>query len=248
MEQKISIDNLVIEVTRKCNLTCEHCLRGDAQNLDLKHGVISDLFEHNDIDYISTVTFTGGEVTLNIEAINRFIDTCNDYNVNVGSFYIVINGVNIPNEFITTVARLYAFCDDNEISQIQVSESDFYFGQDIDQIKKLELFKIFSRKPTADHEHLILQGRAVEWANDYVGGAGRMIDIDSENQELLEEYEDFDKYGAVRGTLYLNVNGDILGCCDLSYESQDAYKLGNVKTDTIRDILKELNKEYNAEA
>lgn len=246
-QDKLNIDNLIVEVTRRCNLTCEHCLRGDAQNIDLKHGVVSDLFEHNNVGYISTVVFTGGEPTLNIDAINRFIDTCNDYNVSVGSFYMVINGVSIPDEFILTVARLYAFCDDNEISQVQVSESPFYEGQNVEQIKKLELFKIFSRKPTADNNHLILEGRAVDWANDYVYGEGRVMEIDGYNKEWLDEYEDFDNYPCIRGDMYLNVNGDIIACCDLSYESQDKHKLGNVKMDTLRDILKELDKKYNQE-
>lgn len=242
---KLTIDSLVIEVTRRCNLTCEHCLRGDAEDLDLKHGVISDLFEHNDIGYISTVTFTGGEPTLNCAAIDRFIDTCNDYSVSVGSFYIVVNGVSIPDEFILTVARLYNFCDDNEISQVQVSDSHFYYGQDIDQINKLEVFKIFSRRETSNDEYLISQGNAIEYITDYVDGDGRTINIDSENAELVTDY-DYD-VNCIRGTLYLNVNGDLLGCCDLSYESQEQYKLGNVKTDTLKDILKELDKKYNNE-
>ena len=32
---EIYVESLVIEVTRRCNMRCEHCLRGDAQNLDI---------------------------------------------------------------------------------------------------------------------------------------------------------------------------------------------------------------------
>lgn len=243
MEPKITINNLIIEITRKCNLTCEHCLRGDAQNIDNNH--MLEFLTHNDIEYISTVTFTGGEPTLNIPAINEFISICINNNIDVGSFYIAINGVNVPDEFITTVAKLYAFCDDNECSQVQVSESDFYYEQNPDDIEKLELFKIFSRKPTADDEHLILQGRAVEYVNDYVDGAGHTIDIDSYNRELVEDYEEFLEYGRIDGDVYLNAKGDILSCCDLSYESQDEYKLGNVESDSLKSIMGELNSKYN---
>lgn len=34
--------NLVIEVTRKCNLSCDHCLRGCSQNMDMKKEYIED--------------------------------------------------------------------------------------------------------------------------------------------------------------------------------------------------------------
>lgn len=172
---------------------------------------------------------------------------CKVLRIEVGGFYIVVNGHSIPDEFITTIANMYAFCDDNEISQVQVSESDFYFDQNPDQIKKLELFKIFSRKPTADNHHLVRQGRAIEWTDDLAEGDGREINIDSENAELVEEFEEFHGSIQVRGDLYLNAKGDILGCCDLSYESQDRYKLGNVETDSLISILENLDKKYNTE-
>lgn len=31
---KIAIDDLILEVTRRCNMCCLHCLRGEAENLD----------------------------------------------------------------------------------------------------------------------------------------------------------------------------------------------------------------------
>lgn len=37
---KAYIYNLIFEVTRKCNLHCEHCLQGNAQNLDLSKEIV----------------------------------------------------------------------------------------------------------------------------------------------------------------------------------------------------------------
>ena len=158
----MNVDNLIIEVTRRCNLSCEHCLRGKAQNLDIKKGTIENFLVNSNVEYISSVTFTGGEPTLNIQAINDFIDICQVNNIDVGSFYIVVNGVTVPDEFILVAARLFAFCSDNEISQICVSESDFYYGQNEEEINKLELFKIFSKKTTSEAKYLIKEGNAIE--------------------------------------------------------------------------------------
>ena len=64
--------HLAIEVTQRCNLNCDHCLRGCARNVNITKEIIDktlDNFEH-----ISSITFTGGEPTLNPEAIIYTID------------------------------------------------------------------------------------------------------------------------------------------------------------------------------
>ena len=32
---KVIFNTVIIEVTRRCNMSCPHCLRGDAQNVDM---------------------------------------------------------------------------------------------------------------------------------------------------------------------------------------------------------------------
>ena len=59
MTKKISVNNLIIEITRKCNMNCEHCLRGNSQNIDVNFEHVEKLFSQ--IDYISTLSFGGGE-------------------------------------------------------------------------------------------------------------------------------------------------------------------------------------------
>ena len=41
----ISIDSLVLEITRRCNMSCEHCMRGEAQNIDMDLSIIDKIFE-----------------------------------------------------------------------------------------------------------------------------------------------------------------------------------------------------------
>jgi len=235
----MNINDLVIEVTRKCNLKCGHCLRGKAQNKDIFSSTIETFLVESDIKYINTVTFTGGEPTLNIDAINQFINICVCNDIEVGSFYIVINGINVPDEFIITVSKLYAFCTDNEMSQVQVSESDFYVGQNKNEISKLELFKIFSMRKTVDHSNLIREGNAIEWTNECVDGDGRDISIKEYNDEVLTDWNTKD-FHTLQGMIYLNVNGDIITCCDLSYDSQDKYKIGNVNNNTLTEMIDRL--------
>ena len=75
----ITISNLVIEVTRKCNMFCDHCLRGDLQNIDLKKEYVDSLL--NQVDQINNVTFSGGEPSLNIPIIEYFLEQCKEKNL-----------------------------------------------------------------------------------------------------------------------------------------------------------------------
>lgn len=34
-------NNVVIEITRRCNMCCAHCLRGDAENVDIQEKYIN---------------------------------------------------------------------------------------------------------------------------------------------------------------------------------------------------------------
>lgn len=61
-----------IEVTRRCNQQCHnYCMRGAKQNLDISLEFIDLLLdlERNHYQYIDHLTFSGGEPTLNAEAI-----------------------------------------------------------------------------------------------------------------------------------------------------------------------------------
>ena len=61
--------DLFIEVTRRCNMSCKHCLRGDAQNLDIKLESIDLFLSKLKNKCFKRILFTGGEPSLNVEAI-----------------------------------------------------------------------------------------------------------------------------------------------------------------------------------
>lgn len=86
-------NSVFIEVTRRCNMCCAHCLRGDAESIDIQEKYIDaflDSFEKG--AYISSLTFTGGEISLNIPAIRYTLKAVKERNISVGNFYMVTNG------------------------------------------------------------------------------------------------------------------------------------------------------------
>ena len=81
------MSHLSVEITRRCNLKCAHCCRGDTQNVDIDYKYIDLLLDQ--VDYIYHLTFTGGEPTLNVPAIQYFIDQCKEKNVKVDYVSII---------------------------------------------------------------------------------------------------------------------------------------------------------------
>ena len=91
--QITSVDNVVIEITRRCNMCCAHCLRGDAEAVDIQEKYIDAFLDSfANAGYISSLTFTGGEISLNIPAIRYTLNAVKERNISVGSFYMVTNG------------------------------------------------------------------------------------------------------------------------------------------------------------
>ena len=68
----ISYGNLCLEITRRCNMACAHCLRGDAQNVDMSHEIIDRALEN--VLSIGSLTFTGGEPSLNVDAMRYTLE------------------------------------------------------------------------------------------------------------------------------------------------------------------------------
>lgn len=92
------IDLLAIMMSTVCNQNCKHCLRGSSTNEWISPSIINDFFSKIPESFISELTFTGGEPSLNPEVIQWTLDACMMYNVEVGNVYLVTNGLKFNQE------------------------------------------------------------------------------------------------------------------------------------------------------
>lgn len=217
-EKKLSINNLVIEVTRRCNMSCAHCLRGDAQSADINHEYINTLLKQ--VDYISSITFTGGEPSLNCGAIDYFINKCKELNVGIGSFYIATNAYNITEDFTMLCLKLYAMSGEKELNNVCVSNDEYHAAEGKYNTELLDGLSFFTRRNT-------------EEAYDYNGGRklineGRAVDNFGNGRNNTTASEIITQDNLNDTMLYLNCNGEIINGCDWSYDNQGRYKLCNV--------------------
>jgi hypothetical protein len=207
------------------------------------------------VNYISTVTFSGGEPTLpsGLKAIDMFIDLCYEYNVGVGNFYIVTNGKVWRSKLPRTIWRLYNLCDENDISGIDVSSdqfhesgyverSDFRYrlqealweeGITEDQLEIRERGEI-------EHEYVIMEGRGKNFS-------GR--DMHKELNALIWEVYNYEKeepeLSVREGNVYLNCKGNIITGCDWSFKSQDEEE--QIICHSSDDIIKAVKNKCHTE-
>lgn len=233
---ELNIDRLTIEVTRKCNMNCEHCLRGASQRKTIDNLHIHKIF--NLIDSVYSLTISGGEPTLAMDSLEHIVN-CIDYDgCSVGDFYIVTNGKTINVERMARwVNQMYRACDSNEISMVGFSfdpwHRDTFNWQQAEKqernynnLKEMMEFEygigdngcdtpIISKHSdeTWRHKDLISEGRGAN------GLGTRELEVKTFEQETYNESISFSET-----TLYLSSNGWLVAGSNWSYKSIDKRK------------------------
>jgi hypothetical protein len=207
--------SIILEITRWCNLECYHCLRGRRQRKRQTYENISALLSN--FKYVDTVTFTGGEPTLAPDIIGLFIDASRLQDVGVGNYYIATNAERITPKFLKMWERLHHWCDDNDISGLDIS-NDHFHSNNPDKHKIMDFAEQYNLpyhlkydKWKPDYADCISEGRAKDWSRKLVTKTPFLYNIWGED-DLLSYSE---------GDLYLNCKGNIIHGCDWSFESQD---------------------------
>lgn len=113
----IILDNLAIETTRRCNLKCDHCMRGVSQNIDLTPEIVDYILENDEIKRINFICFSGGEPTLNPNIIIYTINKIISNNLDVCEIAMVTNGQIFNKELVEAFNRF------NEYRNKRVKES-----------------------------------------------------------------------------------------------------------------------------
>jgi len=213
--KKVTLGTVIIEVTRRCNMKCGHCLRGPAQKKDQTKENIDKLLSQT--DYISDLTFTGGEPSLVPEIIEYTLEAAKRYGVNVGNFYIVTNGKKVTEKFALACLKWYAYCDDNEVTSVELSQDAFHDEEGQDDYDILKGLSFFSLRERSDSDGVTPEGRAKDW------GTGRELD-----RESFYVDEEENGFRISEGMVYLNCKGELIGGCDWSYRNQTKHKICDV--------------------
>lgn len=228
-------EDLVLEVTRKCNMCCDHCLRGDAEEKDMPEEVAFTAL--SSFSEIGTITFSGGEPFLNKKLICSIVEFILDKKIKVNNFFIATNGMIYDEEIIKSLEKLYnyincidldaqellpygnvddLYCNEDFFGSITVSRDFFH-----DEIPLSNYVK-FSKLPffTKDKDIFATSKvRSIEENFKYLIPEGRSYEFGLTDKKAIKYVSNVEseKNGYIT---YVNVDGYVFSDCNLSYNSQ----------------------------
>lgn len=70
--KKYRFNKLTVEITRRCNKKCVHCMRGNAEDVTMDEKIIDRIFD--DVRDAARIVLGNGEALLEVGKIEYFID------------------------------------------------------------------------------------------------------------------------------------------------------------------------------
>lgn len=233
MKKSIIFSSLILEVTRRCNMNCRHCLRGGAENLDVPKRIMDRLLKP-DINF-QEICFSGGEPSLNPSAIRYMTDGIIRTRKSLSGFYLVTNGKKYSPEMMTALIDLYGYTmseyGEDEVCGLALSKDPWH--SEIPKINeyRLRAMNFFREdKMYSTDVSLIDEGRAhVNKMGSREAYADYAVRV--ENEEIYVESD-----------IYINVRGDIVTGCDFSYRNQEKHKIGNIMDPDLEKVFEKAAK------
>ena len=256
----MNIENLDLEITRRCTLNCEHCFRGDSQNINMSIESLVNIF--SSVNKIETLLITGGEPFIAVNELEKMIELIVNNNVKIREIRIVTNGTVLSSRVLKILKDL------SSISNLVLKISYDIFHQ-------LELEKRNLKQKRDKNVEFLKENFGAEECgfenikSTYEIGLQPLGRVKKLNIERLNEINSYtiNKYkimsfvtwqkshcilenNQVYGDLYIDVNGNVVNY-GVSFEDEDNYSAGletNInKNGFINAINNYINKEKISE-
>lgn len=254
---KLKAMYLILETTRRCNMTCAHCLRGDAEALDMTEMLVRNvMLQMADVDEI---TFTGGEPSLNPKAMRSALKYAKRKKLHVRGAFLATNGKSVSSDFLRACRDWHAYCatcaappscsdgwcSPDEARRIVRAMSDEC--EPCGLVVSLSMDEYHENIPLENVARLLTLPRVNDLKyHDPKDGSGWLLPegraaLNGLSYENPREWE----YGEQAReldmslmkdrsyyveTLYISADGTVLKHCDYSYEDMDDYALGKIDT------------------
>ena len=247
---KINIYELALEVTRRCNLKCAHCMRGKPQNINMSDGIVDKIID-SDIGMIDYLLFSGGEPTLNPNLIINTIDKIIEGKLNVNEIAMVTNGqiynqdivdaFNRYNEYQNEVLeerinKMFNFSQDhidsliegNKNKHVRITFSTDRFHNPISQQVK-DLYKENAKKLKIT-EYSVRDEKIIRTGNAIIG------EDYSYEVEPIKYYKEGNDY-SILGQIYITANGYVTSNSMGQYIDMDNSNFGHISDISFANIL-----------
>lgn len=242
---KLNYRTVALELTRRCNLKCSHCMRGEAQNMEMEEKIIDLLAEQ--VNSIEFLYLTGGEPLLNAKLIKYIADKVTSGNLNIGAIDLTTNGTILDKTVELDLNRMAAYCKNKYgyTSGFGISNDNFHGVTDKE--KCLQFYSNYcgenmiikikeDKKPDGG---LTFSGKAKDFVNDK-----SKIQIVLYNTCHRIEFET--EKAEVKCPIEISALGNFHLAYGTSYKDDDKpeHIIGNLYTDNMADKIKEWQWRY----
>lgn len=266
--KRVHFNFLQIELTRRCQLECAHCIRGNAQNIDMPKEVINRLLEQT--KSIDRLTFTGGEPTLNLDGMRYILDCIKHNNIKIGMVEIVTNGILLSDEVIDVLRDYYTLVEKTNSQSkryiiVLVSDDIYHTNCGANVSRAIDFYS----KRLADLDKAYVDRNITGTAPVPLGKAKQLEEALSVGIEKIYKTYDSKIEVMMRGKpcfcpylrheklesdddirilcpIYLTANGCITNMNYFEYEKMDAMASNSILNDDILNIIEQYNngREY----
>ena len=125
------IATLSFEMTRKCNLKCKWCRKGEPQNLDITTEIIDKTLDEISDYYINCIRITGGEPFLVPKLVTYLIDKIIDKKIKVKMIHIISNATIINEDIRNAIIRFIEYGKTIQEERKNIKE---YFSDKLDDV------------------------------------------------------------------------------------------------------------------
>lgn len=236
----MEISNLMIELTRKCNMKCKHCLRGTPQCVSLRREALKNIFEN--VEYIGALQFTGGEPLLALYQMRQIVDYLKWANIEIGYFWVKTNGTIFSKAFLKYLQELQNRTNEPDMCCMEFS---------LDQYHNNKYKNVIHEYQNYEYEYTFIKA-----SENLQSKYNKIYRIIKEGRaKRLRQYEvyEFDKPSFYDGwnaddydadnMIYVSANGNVMTDCNLSFNSIDKYSFGNIYRETLESIVDRNTKE-----
>ena len=100
---------LAFEMTRRCNLNCKFCAKGEPQDIDISKSVIDKTIDEMQGVFINTLRVSGGEPLMVPELIIYLFDKIIEKHILINDIVIFTNGLNTDFRLCESITKILTY-------------------------------------------------------------------------------------------------------------------------------------------
>lgn len=261
---------LAIEMTRRCNMNCKFCSKGQSQNIDINEKIIDKTLDEMKDVYIGTLRISGGEPLLVPDLICYLIDKIIEKHILINDICIFTNGTVVPNlKLIESILRLLKYLrnteaeiqdlikwSNNNSQKVYDGLNDSRFDIIISDVEKNVNQSIIDTTLNFYKEHIndklfniVKQSKSFDDLGTITleGNAKKNYKDFLTNKVSLSDirilnnnYYFIDENNFIRKTLTISANGNVFAGCLMSYINVDNNPMFNIM-ECKKDFYKRVN-------